>query len=260
MNDIFCVERPFSEWEIHGFANRKAHLYSKLTSTHRYSKENISEFDVGDVLVADAQSSGRGRHERTWLSPEGKNLYFNILFSLEGFLPLQYPQLMQITAISLAQFFRTIGVNASVKWPNDILCEKKKFCGMISEILVKDGKKILTIGIGIDVNATAEDLEEIERPVTSLRLILGKALNREILLQKILQKLEESIEITRVQGIAPWIAEWRKMDQFIGHSARIVEGNEVVEGTILDINEDGSLLFRKTDGSIVSRYTGDLEI
>ena len=50
------------------------------------------------------------------------------------------------------------------------------------------------------------------------------------------------------------------MDQFIGHSARIVEGNEVVEGTILDINEDGSLLFRKTDGSIVSRYTGDLEI
>ena len=151
-------------------------------------------------------------------------------------------------------------MNASVKWPNDILCEKKKFCGMISEILVKDGKKILTIGIGIDVNATAEDLEEIERPVTSLRLILGKALNREILLQKILQKLEESIEITRVQGIAPWIAEWRKMDQFIGHSARIVEGKEVVEGTILDINEDGSLLFRENDGSIVSRYTGDLEI
>jgi BirA family biotin operon repressor/biotin-[acetyl-CoA-carboxylase] ligase len=151
-------------------------------------------------------------------------------------------------------------VNASVKWPNDILFEKKKFCGMVSEILVKNGKKILTTGIGIDVNATEEDFAEINRPVTSLRLILGKPLNREILLQEIVQKLENAIEITRIQGIAPWIAEWRKMDQFIGHSAKMVEGNEVIEGTILDINEDGSLLFRKTDGSIVSRYTGDLEI
>jgi BirA family biotin operon repressor/biotin-[acetyl-CoA-carboxylase] ligase len=110
------------------------------------------------------------------------------------------------------------------------------------------------------VNATEEDFAEINRPVTSLRLILGKPLNREILLQEIVQKLESAIEITRIQGIAPWIAEWRKMDQFIGHSAKMVEGNEVIEGTILDINEDGSLLFRKTDGSIVSRYTGDLEI
>ena len=260
MNHIFSVERPFAEWEIHGFSNRKAHLYSNLTSTHRFSKENLSEFDVGDLLVADSQTNGRGRHERSWISPPGKNLYFNILYSLEGFLPQQYPQLMQITAISLAQLFRSLGVNASVKWPNDILFEKKKFCGMVSEILVKNGKKILTTGIGIDVNATEEDFAEINRPVTSLRLILGKPLNLENLLQEIVQKLENAIEITRIQGIAPWIAEWRKMDQFIGHSAKMVEGNEVIEGTILDINEDGSLLFRKTDGSIVSRYTGDLEI
>ncbi len=260
MNPIFSVERPFAEWEIHGFSNRKAHLYSKLTSTHRFSKENLSEFDAGDLLVADSQSNGRGRHDRKWFSPEGKNLYFNILYSLEGFLPKQYPQLMQITAISLAQVFKSIGVNASVKWPNDILCEKKKFCGMVSEILVKNGKKLLTTGIGIDVNATEEDLGEIDRPVTSLRIILGKPLNREVLLRDIIQKLEESVAITRVQGIAPWIAEWRKMDQFIGHSAKMVEGNEIVEGTILDINEDGSLLFRKTDGTVISRYTGDLEI
>jgi len=260
MNDIFSVERPFANWEIYGFSNRKAHLYPNLTSTHRFSKENLSGFDAGDLLVADSQSNGRGRHERTWLSPKGKNLYFNILYSLEGFLPQQYPQLMQITAISLAQVFKTIGVNASVKWPNDILCEKKKFCGMISEILVKDGKKILTTGIGIDVNVTAEDLKEINRPVTSLYQILGKPLNREVLLREIIQKLEESIEIARVQGIAPWIAEWRKMDQFIGHSAKMIEGDAIVEGTILDINEDGSLLFRKTDGIIISRYTGDLEI
>ena len=260
MNHIFSVERPFDKWELHGFASRKAFLYSELTSTHRFSKENISEFDAGDLLVADSQSSGRGRHDRKWISPEGKNLYFNILYSLEGFLPKQYPQLMQITAISLAQVFRSFGVNASVKWPNDILCEKKKFCGMISEVLVKNGKKILTTGIGIDVNATEEDLAEIDRPVTSLRIILGKPLNREVLLQAIVQKLEESIAIAKVQGVAPWITEWRKMDQFIGHSARMVEGSEVIEGTILDINEDGSLLFRKTDGTTVSRYTGDLEI
>ena len=129
--------------------------------------------------------------------------------------------------------------------------------GLVLEVL---GEKFLTIGIGIDVNADESDFQEINRPVTSLMLLLGKRINREALLQKVLQKLKESFALTQKEGIRPWIDEWRKMDQFIGNAAKIVEGNAVIEGTILDINEDGSLLFCKKDGEIISRYTGDLEI
>ncbi|MGM9983260.1 BirA family transcriptional regulator, biotin operon repressor / biotin-[acetyl-CoA-carboxylase] ligase [Fibrobacter intestinalis] len=260
MKDFFSTEKPFSSWQIQGLHDKPAKLFSSLSSTHRYTKDHLRELNAGDVIVADSQQNGRGRHERTWLSPAGKNLYFNILYPLQGFAPKEYTQLMQITAISIAQLLRHIGIQASVKWPNDILCDRKKFCGMISECLYKNGESLLNIGIGIDVNASEMDFKEIERPVTSLMLLLGEKINREILLQEILQKLKSALETTRVQGIRPWIEEWRKMDQFIGSPARIVEGETTIEGTILDINDDGSLLFCTKSGEILSRYTGDLEI
>ncbi len=260
MDEFFSAERPFESWKIYGFNGKEARLFPQLESTHRYSKENLQDLEAGDVVVADSQSSGRGRHNRTWLSPKGKNLYFNILYPLKGFAPREYPQLMQISAIAIAQVLRTIGVDASVKWPNDILCEKKKLCGMISEILDRSGEKLLTLGVGIDVNADEEDLKEIDRPVTSLKILLSRSVNREILLQTIIDKLRQSVELAQAKGVLPWIDEWRKMDRFIGNPGRIVEGSETIEGTILDINDDGSLLFCTISGQIVTRHTGDLEI
>lgn len=260
MEDIFSTERPFLSWEICGLSGKPARIFEHLESTHRYSKENLQNLEAGDVIVADSQSSGRGRHERVWLSPQGKNLYFNILYPLRGFAPREYPQLMQISAIAIAQVLRGVGLPASVKWPNDILYEKKKVCGMISEVLVRSGEKLLTIGIGIDVNASEDDFKSIDRPVTSLMLSLGKRINREVLLKMVLRALKEAFDRTQKEGIAPWLDEWRKMDRFIGCPAKIVEGNDSVEGTILDICDDGSLLFCTKSGQIISRHTGDLEI
>ncbi len=79
-------------------------------------------------------------------------------------------------------------------------------------------------------------------------------------MQTIIDKLRQSVELARIKGLLPWIDEWRKMDRFIGNPGRIVEGSETIEGTILDINDDGSLLFCTESGQIVTRHTGDLEI
>lgn len=260
MEDLFSAERPFERWNILGLNGKTAHLFAHLESTHRYGKEHLQSLESGDVIVADSQSGGRGRHNRIWISPANKNLYFNILYPLKDFAPREYPQLMQITAISIAQVFRKIGIDASVKWPNDILCDAKKVCGMISEILDKNGEKLMNIGIGIDVNADESDLQCIDRPVTSLSILLERKINREVLLRQILQKLRESLEITKREGVSPWIGEWRNMDKFIGNPAKIVEGETVIPGTILDINDDGSLLFCTESGEIITRHTGDLEI
>lgn len=260
MEDFFSAERPFESWEVYGFDGKKARLFPLLESTHSYSKENLQDLEAGDVIVADSQSSGRGRHNRKWLSPEGKNLYFDILYPLEKFAPREYPQLMQISAIAIAQVLRKIGVDASVKWPNDILCEKKKICGMISEILDRRGEKLLALGIGLDVNADEDDLRDIDRPVSSLKILLARSVNREILLQTIIDALRQSVELAQAKGVLPWIDEWRKMDRFIGNPGKIVEGSETIEGTILDINDDGSLLFCTKSGQVITRHTGDLEI
>lgn len=260
MENLFAPERPFLDWNLTGFHGIPAKLFPKLNSTHSYCREHISELETGTLIVADSQDQGRGRHDRTWISPPSKNLYFNLVYPLSGIEPKHYPQLMQISAITIAQVLQEIGVGASVKWPNDVLFEKKKLCGMVSECLTKGANKVLIIGIGLNVNTNSLDLSGIPKPATSVSIVLGKPVNREALLKKIVQGLEKSVLRVRTEGVSPWIDEWRKMDQFIGHPAKIVEGSETVEGTILDINDDGSLLFCTKSGQIISRHTGDLEI
>lgn len=260
MNHFFTQERSFLSWELQGIDGKPARLFENLPSTHAYSKEHIQDLFTGGLVVANSQSSGRGRHDRIWQSPIGKNLYFNITFPLQGLVPHQYAQMMQVSAITIAEFVRELGVDASVKWPNDILCHKQKFCGMISDLLRMEQGNFLTIGTGINVNTEAEDLANLGRPATSLKIVLQKQLNREALLREIVKRLGRSLQEVKEKGLAPWISEWREMDQFIGHKARMVEGDTVVEGTILDINDDGSLLFQTEYGNTISRYTGDLEI
>lgn len=260
MENLFAPERPFLDWNLTGFGGIPARLFSTLSSTHRYCKEHISELETGSLIVADSQDQGRGRHDRTWISPPSKNLYFNLVYPLSGIEPKHYPQLMQVSAITIAQVLQKIGVGASVKWPNDILFEKQKLCGMVSECLTKGTEKVLIIGIGLNVNTNSSDLRGIPKPATSVSIVLGKSVNREALLQEIVQELEQSVKRIPKEGVSPWIEEWRKMDQFIGHPAHIVEGSESVEGTILDINDDGSLLFCTKSGQIITRHTGDLEI
>ena len=100
----------------------------------------------GTLMVADTQTAGRGRHERTWDSPAGLNLYFNILIPLDGIPLASAPQITQVAALTFAEIFKGLQDDAhaqrqgnpsigkvTVKWPNDLLCGKHKFCGILAE-------------------------------------------------------------------------------------------------------------------------------
>ncbi len=260
MNPIFDMERPFADWELKGLANAPAILLEENESTHRYMKEHFEWLAPGTLVVANSQTSGRGRHDRVWHSPKNRNLYFNLLLPLQGLEKKLFPQVMQVTAITIARLLQEIGVAASVKWPNDLLWEKHKISGMISELLVRSPEEYLSLGIGINVNSDASDFDGLDRLVSSLCLILNQPLNREALLQRIVQRIEQSLKQLKQEGLKPWIEDWRRMDQFIGHEARMVEGNSVISGTIMNINDNGSLLFRTKNGELMTRYSGDLEI
>ena len=247
----------------------------------------------GTLLVADTQTAGRGRHERTWDSPAGKNLYFNILIPLDGISPASAPQITQVTALTFAEVFRDLqdGSNAqelgnrdigkvTVKWPNDILCGKHKFCGILAELVYikptasgSAPQPAISMGVGINVNSDASDYEHLGRAVTTLKDICGRNINREKLLQSLVAGLERAIGQFRAFGISPWVAAWRKMDQFIGARGTVVVNNRCTDenrdsgtgaikktGRILDMNDDGSLLFECDDGTMETVYSADLEI
>ena len=285
---MFSPEAKFSEWHLVGFGNAPAFLFDSIESTHSLMKARASAGEIvpGTLIVADTQTAGRGRHERTWASPAGKNLYFNILIPLDGIPLASAPQITQVAAITFAEVFRDrqdsskaqgLGTRdigkITVTWPNDILCGKHKFCGILAELVYIKGTPAISMGVGINVNSDPADYAHLGRAVTTLKDICGRIVNREKLLQSLVAGLERAIGQFRAFGISPWVAAWRKMDQFIGARGTVIVNNRCTDqnrdngagatkktGRIIDMNDDGSLLFECDDGTTEVVYSADLEV
>jgi BirA family transcriptional regulator, biotin operon repressor / biotin---[acetyl-CoA-carboxylase] ligase len=260
VNPVQSPERPFSSWRLVGLGGAPALLFDECSSTHRYMHEEGKRLELGTLIVANAQSLGRGRHERIWRAPANKNLSFNLLVSLEGLSPEQWAQTTQIAALTLCRLLQDWGIACSVKWPNDLLWNKHKICGILSELVRRDDGMALSIGIGLNVNSDVDDFQGLDRLATSLGIILGGPLDREEILRQFLTHFQTAMERFRLEGPGPWVSEWRRMDQFLGTRGRIVGSDGVVEGTILDIQEDGSLRFQTDSGDTRTIWSGDLEI
>jgi BirA family biotin operon repressor/biotin-[acetyl-CoA-carboxylase] ligase len=313
---MFSQERNFSGWQLTGFSGAPAYLFETIGSTHKLMKSMAASGEIapGTLFIADFQSDGHGRHERTWDSPAGKNLYFNILIPLEGIPASSYAQITQVAALTFAETFNSIQDSATivdcaqstiessaqsanrncasdpkitVKWPNDILYGKSKFCGILAEIVFirqqqseqqlapqqKTPRPALSMGVGINVNSEPSDYAHLNRAVTTLKAIFGRTINREKLLQALVGNLERAIGQFKAFGIRPWVEAWKRMDQFIGSRGTIVvnnlctdqnrdtgEGSIKKTGRIIDMNDDGSLLFETDDGEIQTVISADLEI
>lgn len=294
---MFSQERNFTDWQLTGFNGAPAYLFETIGSTHKLMKSMAASGEIapGTLFVADSQSDGHGRHERTWDSPAGKNLYFNILVPLEGIPANHFAQITQVAALTFAETFNNIqedvaianrdcaeSVNANspkitVKWPNDILYGKSKFCGILAEVVytrTQDAPRpALSMGVGINVNSEPSDYAHLNRAVTTLKEIFGHPVNREKLLRALIGNLERAIGQFRAFGIRPWVEAWKRMDQFIGARGTIIVNNHCTDqnrdsgegsikktGCILDMQPDGSLLFQCDDGKIETVISADLEI
>ena len=320
---MFSQERNFTDWQLTGFGDAPAYLFETIESTHKLMKSMAvaGEITPGTLFVADSQSNGHGRHERTWESPAGKNLYFNILIPLDGIPANRFAQITQVAALTFAEVFNelqeaailenaidkfenlvdkcaptnsTAAPKITVKWPNDILFGKSKFCGILAEIVfvkkeipasagmtsesagmtrVNAPRPALNMGVGINVNSDPEDYAHLNRAVTTLKAIVGRPINREKLLQRLIGSLERAIGQFKAFGIRPWVTAWKRMDQFIGARGTIVVNNRCTDqnretgegaikksGTILDMQDYGSLLFKCDDGSTETVISADLEI
>ena len=299
---MFSQERSFANWQLTGFNSAPAFLFETVGSTHKLMKSMAAAGEIapGTLFVADSQSDGHGRHERTWDSPAGKNLYFNILIPLDGIPASNFAQITQVAALTFAETFNNVrecakesqacpanrdcaeSENANspkitVKWPNDILYGKSKFCGILAEVVYTRTQEALrpalSMGVGINVNSDPADYAHLNRAVTTLKEIFGHTINREKLLQALVGNLERAIGQFRAFGIRPWIEAWKRMDQFIGTRGTIIVNNHCTDqnrdtgegaikktGRIIDMKDDGSLLFECDDGSVETVISADLEI
>ena len=214
----------------------------------------------GTVVLAESQTRGRGRQQRPWVSPPSVNLYLSVVLRLD-IPPSAAPALTLALGVAVCDTARKAGVDAQLKWPNDVLAPSgKKLAGILAELrCVGERIEHVIAGIGLNVNLV-ELPEEISTIATSLRLETGREQDRERVLCDLLSALEEWIDRFVVGG-APAVARaWRARAGMLGRRVSLTVGGEPLAGWARDVDDDGALLLDCDDGRRLRVLAGEVGV
>lgn len=249
------------------WAGRKLYYVDSTGSTNTDAKRYAEEGDPhGTTVVADMQTAGKGRRGRKWQSPSGINTYFTILLR-PHFAPDKASMLTLVMALSVAEAIEEItDLKACIKWPNDIVVNKKKVVGMLTEMSTTpemDEIQYVVVGVGVNVNiGSAEELpEEIRETATSLKIEAGRQINRAALVEHILARFESNYEkFERTLDLSGLIDTYQRHLVNVEAQVRVLDPAGEYTGISHGINRAGELIVEKEDGSIVNVYAGEVSV
>jgi BirA family biotin operon repressor/biotin-[acetyl-CoA-carboxylase] ligase len=233
-----------------------ASLPSTMDEVRRLAEMGATE---GTTVVADEQTAGRGRLERTWWAPPGSSLLLSILLR-PGLLPRQAQRLTMVCSLAVCDAIAEIcGVLAQVKWPNDVLIQGRKVCGILTELDIVDQRLgYAIVGIGINVNLDFCDAPPLMAPATSLLRAAGHPVSRLDLLIALLTGIERRYVALR-EGLSCH-REWAERLATLGHEVQVRGPAQTWQGLAIDVDEDGSLLVRGKDGGVHRVLAGDVTL
>lgn len=212
----------------------KIHQFREVTSTNEVAKHSLED---RTVIVADMQTSGRGRHERRWHSPEG-GLWCSVVIRHEP-----APVLNLGAALAVAKTLEYFGLKTQLKWPNDVHIDQRKICGILSET---EGVYMI---IGVGVNLNNSDFPE-DIPGTSYVSETGKELDRKEFLEKFLEIFFNVIK-------TDFLNEYRKYSSTIGSRIMVKNGEEIT-GTATAVDDQGRLILKREDGKEMKIASGEV--
>lgn len=257
---IKCHQTSFTRQVYKGlktrFIGRKLYHLKAIDSTNSFIKNiHNEEKQEGIVVVADVQSEGRGRKDRTWTSPKG-GLWFSILL-FPKIHPKQGMLITMIGSVAVTQgIIELTDLNPEIKWPNDILLNKKKVCGILTEIETrKNNMNYVIVGVGINVNNILE--RKLHRPATTLKDVFGSEVSREELLTSILNSFDNHYEKINSENYDHIRKLWLSYSNIIGKKIKVEDEKNVYTGIVSDIDEYGHLLLETKSGQ-VKIISGDI--
>ncbi|MEW5948707.1 MAG: biotin--[acetyl-CoA-carboxylase] ligase [Thermodesulfobacteriota bacterium] len=242
------------------FAQGEVQYLSTTGSTNDVARDLAEKgAPEGTIVIAEAQTKGRGRLGRTWHSPTGAGLYFSIVLR-PRLDPSDLPKITLLAGTAVAESIEeTIGLHPVIKWPNDLLLAGKKLAGILTELYGDIASPYVILGIGINVYTRREEfLPELQETSTSLAMVGGQDISRADLMQAILMHLGRWYELFKKGAFQPILDAWRKRCVIIGARVRISSGEKELEGTIVDVDLSGALLLRDQAGQIRRILSGEV--
>lgn len=248
------------------WAGRKVYYFDVTGSTNNDAKRFGEEGEPhGTLVVADLQNAGKGRRGRTWQTLSGTALSFTILLRPE-FTPDKASMLTLVMALSVAEAVEEIAGRAAIKWPNDIIMNRKKICGMLTEMTMTpetDEIQYVVIGAGINVNNSSveEFEEEIRRSATSLKIETGRRISRARLLERILVRFEANYEtFLSTLDLTSLRTKYQEYLHGIGTEVKVLDPAGEYTGISRGINGRGELIVEKENGESVQVYAGEVSV
>lgn len=239
---------------------RTLHHYETVESTNSKAFELAHEGGFhGEVIVTEHQTAGKGRRGRAWSSPAGKSLAMSVILRPE-IAPARAPELTLVAAVALAQTLRDSGVEAKIKWPNDVQIGGKKVAGILTE-LSADVERVhfVVLGIGVNLNAETGDFPpEVAEIATSVQVVRRSPVHRALFTAALLGQLETWVDRWTDEGFEPVRAAWKELSSTLGEEVLVRADNRELRGIAEDIDPSGALLLRVGD-KLERVLSGDVE-
>ena len=241
---------------------RRFELHEEIDSTQYRARDlAFSGAPHGTLVISEVQTGGRGRLGRGWGSPTG-GIWMSLV--LRPDLKTEHtPRITQAAAVGVAKALNNIGVEARIKWPNDLLVEGRKICGILAAGALSAGTggparnpDFVVLGIGLNANLDPSELGASEEEAATLRSILGHDVDLLRLLASLLSHLD--YELRRVKDFGSVLADWRKLNCTLGQRVRVHSSGQVFEGLALDLTTEGALQI-KTKEETIELFEGEVE-
>lgn len=240
-------------------------VFHKETGSTNLDAKALAEKseESGTLVVADMQTAGRGRRGRGWVAPAGQNIYMTLMLKPDC-MPDKASALTLVMAISVMEAVRELVPveKCGIKWPNDIVVNNKKICGILTEMSAElERIHYVVTGVGINVNQK-EFPEEIRETATSLYIESGKETDRSRLVARVMHYFEQNYELfERSWDLEHLLDKYNSMLINRGRQVRVLDPKGEYEGVAHGINEKGELIVERSDnGETVYVYAGEVSV
>jgi BirA family transcriptional regulator, biotin operon repressor / biotin---[acetyl-CoA-carboxylase] ligase len=233
--------------------------FETIDSTNTWAKQHSDQWAPQGLTIirANEQTAGRGRFKRQWHSPPGINLYLTFCFWLPSDL-INRGHIPQLLALAVVEVLEKNQCSPKIKWPNDVLLNKKKVAGILCETMSQEDKQGMICGIGLNVNMSQEESQCIDRPATSLFIETGKNF--------ILQMIQDALENYFANYLMTYFE--KGFDPFFntfccysiyqpGDVVHFHDNQMLIEAYFEQFNLDGSIQLRLTNGLLKNFYAGE---
>ena len=233
--------------------------FDTIDSTNTYGLEHFENLGDKTVITALVQTKGRGRFNRIWISENRENIYLSIILKPQkkDFLP----NLTQYMSVCCAKVIETYNVKAQIKYPNDVLVDNKKICGILCESFLKNNIiQGVVLGIGVNLNMSQSALDTIDRPAVSLNLITGKNIDRQEFFNKLVNEFFNNYDKVIQNGFAYFKEDYILRNNFLGKNVYVQQrDNDIKENFFAQkMDDNGNLVVICNDGTEKTIFSGDI--